>query len=443
MNLGSALSRHALSAALAFAPLAAGPPVLAQPTAVSQSTDELFAREIGRLTSTANWQGALALLDSRPDLANRSDVIRLRAALLQQLNRETEALALLESHLTREPDDALSRFQLGEIHFAKRRDQEASLAYRLADAGQLDPLRAQVVKDRLATIHARRETRFWIGASAAPDSNINSATDASRIDLFGLPFELDDNARRQSGVSFSIFGGAERSFAYAEGSAIRASLLGSYLDAPGGAFDMVSVAVRVGPEWRFDDSAELAIQATASQRWYGGEIFERRHGVFVGGDIGKDMTRWSGSAYFDQIDDALSDSRDGWTTGVDAARTRYLSASTLWRLGLSLAHREAESDTESYATARVSAGLLFPFEWSTMMYVEPYVALRHNYEASFAFGETREDIEAGIAARISKRDWIVAGAYPFISLSAARSESNVSIGEFSRQRVEFGFTREF
>lgn len=405
--------------------------------------DAAFGREIDALTRTGRWDAALALLDSRRDLTTRTDVIRLRAALLHQLGRDREALALLESHLTRVPDDALSRFQLAEVHFAAQRDQAATLAYRLAVAGELDDLRRQVVAARLAAIHQRRELRLWVGASVAPDSNINSSTDALRVDLFGLPFELDENARRTSGISLSLFGGAERSFGYADQQAIRISLLGSLLDAPGAAFDTAALTLRAGPEWRFRQDSELTVQAVASQRWHGGDEFERRQGLFGGAEFGGQRTRWSGAVYVDKVDDRLSEARDGWMAGVDAVRTRYLSPSTLWRQGLSVSRKDAEAEPESHTSARASVGLLLPLPWSVAMYVEPYLMFRRHDAASIGFGEVRRDTEGGVAARFSKRDWTIAGAYPFVSVIVSQSNSTVSIGEFSRERIEIGLTREF
>ena len=407
-----------------------------------QLADAEFGRRIEALTRAQDWQGALDALGARPDLAERPDVIRLRASLLHQLGRSTEALAVLERRLTVAPDDALARFQLAEIHFDARHDQAARLAYRLALSGELEPRRRQVAEIRLAEIQERRDWRLWAGASVAPDSNINSATDASRVDLFGLPFELNDEARRQSGVSLSAFGGIERRFALTQGISARASVIGSFTDSPGASFDTASLGLRLGPDFTIG-LAEVSVQATAGQRWYGGDKLDERAGLLAAADFGSQRTRWSGAVYAETIDDKLSDERDGWQASIDAARTHYLTPSSLWRMSLSLVRREAEAEPESYTQVRASAGWLMPMPWSMAVYVEPFVSQRRHDGAAIAFGVVREDIESGIAARFSKRDWTVLGAFPFIAASLSQSESTVAIGDFSRQRLEFGLTREF
>ncbi len=428
------LAAAVLSAAVAFHSSAQPPP--------ASPGDQEFAVQIQHLTRSANWTAALQLLDSRPELAARADVIRLRASLLHQLGRRSEALVLLERLLATDPKDALSRFQLGETHFADRRDRAAELAFRLALVGMPDPRRRQVAKSRLAEIHARREWRFWAGAAVAPDSNISSATDASRIELFGLPFELDDAARQQGGVTFSAFGGIERRFAYAKGQAVRANLIGSASDAAGIQFDTASLALRLGPDFQFADQAEVSVQATTSWRWFGGELLEARQGLFGSAEFGE-RTRWSGAVFSDAVDDRLNEGRDGWMAGIDVARTHYLTPSSVWRLSLSLTHREADAEPEGYDQQRVSLGFLEPLPFAVAVYVEPYLQRRRHSAASFAFGDVREDVEAGIGARFSKRDWIIADAYPYLSISISHSESTIELGDFSRERIEFGLTREF
>jgi len=153
--------------------------------------------------------------------------------------------------------------------------------------------------------------------------------------------------------------------------------------------------------------------------------------------------RWAGSARAEQVDSQINEARDGWSYVVDAGRTRYLGPSALWRLSGAFAYREAEVAPETFTQAQIGAGRLFALPFATLVYVEPYMLGRWYEGASAAFGVTREDHEVGAAARVSKRDWVLAGAFPFVAVSAARNESNVSLNDFSRERLEFGFTREF
>jgi len=180
------------------------------PLLASGEANRDFADALMRDLRTQDHAAALSLIEARPDVAATAAGVRLRAELLVKLGRSSEAIALLEAHLTQDDKDALARYQLGEIHFAARRDRAAILAYRLALSGRLDPQRRAIAAARLTAIEARRDLTLSFSASIAPDSNINGATDATSVSLYGLPFTLSDDARRQSGVAASLGMSAER-----------------------------------------------------------------------------------------------------------------------------------------------------------------------------------------------------------------------------------------
>ncbi|WP_349322871.1 hypothetical protein [Asticcacaulis sp. MM231] len=104
----------------------------------------------------------------------------MRVELLLRLGRASEALSVIEFYLSAHPDDALARFQLGEVRFSLRQDQAAAFAYRLALAGNLDDLRRNMALKRLDMIVARKRWRFSVGGAISPDSNLNSATNRRR-----------------------------------------------------------------------------------------------------------------------------------------------------------------------------------------------------------------------------------------------------------------------
>jgi hypothetical protein len=406
--------------------------------------DQGFAVALRLLIASEQYSAALDLLDTRPDLAARADTKRLRAQLLVLVGREREALALLESHLTEDSDDALARFQIAEMHFAAERDSPAALAYRLAIAGNLDDLRNSVANARLSQIRDRRKWRVWAGASIAPDSNLNSATDATRVELFGLPFELDDDARRRSGVAFTAFAGVERRVVLDDGLAVRAGLVGAVTDAPGAAFDDAFLSLRAGPDWRLSPQSSLTVQGVVGQRWFGGRLIEVSTGLRAEADFaGAENTTWAGSARIENGDSQINEGRDGWTYAADVGRTHFLGPSSLWRLSSMAAYRDAAAQSETFAQAQVAAGRLFALPFSSLVYVEPYVAGRWYQGPAAAFGVTREDFEYGVSSRFSKRDWVFFGTFPFLALSITHNDSNIALNEFSRERVEIGLTREF
>lgn len=410
----------------------------------SGETNRAFAEALVRDLRQQDHAAALALIEARPDIAATPAGLRLRAELLVKLGRPAEAVALLETHLTQDDQDALARFQLGEIHFAARHDRAAALAYRLALAGRLDTARRSIAAARLSEIEDRRDLRLAFSASLAPDSNINGATNATSIELYGLPFTLSDDARRRSGVSASLGASVERRWRLSDRLALSAGGSALFVDTPGQAFDQTHWTLEAGPEIRLNPRVRLDLAATWRDIRFGGAALETWTGARASVEAyPRPDLRWDLQAHLDRIDSHRGPAFDGHDYGVQASRTRFLGPSALWRASLAVDTHDLADAQAGYAEARVAAGRLFPLPFSTLAYVEPYAQGRRFAATSPLFGVRRLDREYGVTARFSRRDWMVLGAFPFMQVSASRATSNVVLGRYARQRVEFGFTRDF
>uniref|UniRef100_UPI0025CBF33D surface lipoprotein assembly modifier n=1 Tax=uncultured Caulobacter sp. TaxID=158749 RepID=UPI0025CBF33D len=408
------------------------------------AANRAFAQALVRDLRDQDHAAALALIGARPDIAATPAGVRLRAELLVKLGRRDEAIVLLERHLTQDDQDALARFQLGEIHFAARRDRAATLSYRLALAGQLDPTRRAIATGRLSAIEARRDLRLSFSASITPDSNINGATNATSVELFGLPFTLSDDARRRGGVSASVGASVERRWRLSDHLALSAGAATFVMDAPGRTFDQSQWSLEAGPELRVNDRLRLELAASYRDIRFGGAALETWTGLRTTLEAyPRHDLRWDGAAHLDHIDGRRGPAFDGWSYGAQVGRTRFLGPSALWRASLAIDTHDLADAQLSYAEARLSGGRLFPLPLSALAYVEPYAQTRRFGARSALFGVRRLDREYGVSARISRRDWRVLGAFPFVQLSASRATSNVALGRYDRQRIEFGFTRDF
>lgn len=411
---------------------------------VAFAGDQGFSRALITALTGGDLPGALVLLELRPDIVATPAGVRLRAELLVRLGRTPEAIALLEGHLARNAADATARFQVGEIHFAAKRDRSAILAYRFALAGDLDAVRRQLVQGRLATIEARRDLQVAISMAVVPDSNINNATSASTVDLYGLPFTLSDDARRRSGVGFSFGASVERRLALSERFALNAGGSLNLLDASSRTFDQRQIGMFVGPELRLAQQTRINLAATYRDIDFGGSDMETWSGMQLAGQTYIDpRTRWDGSAHLDHIDSQRAAGLSGSTYGVRASRTRFLGPSALWRVSLALDAHDLAGSEAGYRETHTAVGRLFPLPFSSLAYIETYGRSRTFDQRSSAFGVRREDREIGVSLRISKRDWAFHNAFPYVQAIASRSSSNVALGRYSRERIEFGLTRDF
>lgn len=441
------MRQRVLGVAFILSILAVANPVFSQTTEALAESQTLIAKAFGdeliRRLKSSDYEGALEWLEGHPDVLSRAEGQKLQIQLLMFLGRDRQARALSETYLSSHPNDATARFQLAELHFRARQDQAAAFAYRLALAGNLDEARRVAAYGRLEQIEGRKRWRYWIGGSVAPDSNLNSATNSTRVDLFGLPFELSEDARRRSGISVNAFGGVDRIVEFTPSLGLRISTVASITDLPGSDADLGYLSLRMGPQWRLDQTTVMSVQVKQSRRWYGGKVLEDAEGIGVESDSYSSNRRWTGALNLERISARVNPARDGHLLSFEASRTQFLSNSSLWRLGTSIVRREAKSAQEAYLQGQLSIGRLFQGPKATFIYTEASVGHRRFDAEAIAFGTRRTDREASIEVRLSKRDWSLWGGHPFVSASTSQNKSSISLYEYDRMRVEFGFTREF
>ena len=125
------------------------------------------------------------------------------------------------------------------------------------------------------------------------------------------------------------------------------------------------------------------------------------------------------------------------------ALCNWFWTSSLWRMSGATTRRASEAASESYWEGQLGLGRLFSTPLATQLYVETGYGERRFDGYAAAFGRVRRDQEMRLEARVSKRDLLVLGTHPYVSTRLSRNRSNIGLYSYDRQRVEFGFTREF
>jgi outer membrane protein len=396
------------------------------------------------MLQAGDMAGALAMLQASPQLSSRPDGLKLQAQLLLALKKPDQALLVLETILGQNPNDALARYQVGEAHFMSKRDKPAEIAYRLSLAGSLDAGRQGLARQRLKSLAQQARWQGSVSVSLAPDSNLNSATRDRSIEIFGLPFELDQNARARGGVSASLQTQISRSLPILGRLRLAGGGAASSTVTPSRDLDDTWLQARLGPELRFENEGRLSVQWVETSRWLGGGIYETTRGVRSEVSFGQGpLIRWDMSLRADDAESKVNPNRSGQVVIADIGRTRYLNSSKLWRFGATYATRDALSKVEAFNAVTINAGLLRPALFQTSLYLETYLSQRDFDAASFAFGKRRQDLEGGISARLTRRGLMWRGWSPYISATLSSARSTLVTGKFDRQRVEFGFTQTY
>ncbi|MYG38870.1 MAG: hypothetical protein F4162_07900 [Synechococcus sp. SB0676_bin_10] len=116
-----------------------------------------------------------------------------------------EAIAAFHKILVGRPELARVRLELARAFYVKGDDGLSQKHFEQVLAGNPHPAVAGNIRRFLAVIRRRRRWKGYFGATLAPDGNINAASDAKTVDLWGFPFTPDQGPR--SGVGVVLWGG--------------------------------------------------------------------------------------------------------------------------------------------------------------------------------------------------------------------------------------------
>jgi hypothetical protein len=436
-----------LSALVCIAALSASAPVLAQPspprTRVLTGEDALQVA-LGLLVQKGRWADVLKLTDGLPPERRAAEDIQLiQAQAWRRLGQPRRALDIYRRLLGVSKNGQLVRLELAQTFYEARDLPASEYNFRLALAGDLPQADRRLAHVFLANIARERPWRVDGGLSVAPDSNLNGATDARAVQIFGLPFTLSDEARRQAGVAVSGQLAASGGLPIGPDRRLLATLYGAANETAERRFNDEGLGLRLGPEVSRGEG-RWSLQATGERHWFAGRPLYLALGVALQGEFARGpVTAYVVGLSAQHMDYDALPSRDGWLYGLDIQRTRFLSAQTFWRAGLTLRMNQAATAGESYRLARLSVGYYQPLPWGLAAYVEPAVGARRHQGPDAIFGATRRDTEALIALRLVKQDYSVWGFAPFVGAVIDRNWSNIPLYDYSRQRSEIGVTRTF
>ncbi len=404
---------------------------------------EAVGTEVGWLMSRGEWRKAQAALERLPPAAlGAPDVQFVRAFLARRLGQPDKAVDFYQRMLDGDGNLLRVRLELADTFLEAGDDRAAEHNYRLALASTPPPAVRERVEARLKTIAERRRWRYSFNVAVAPDSNVNAATDARELRIFGLPFELSDEARRTSGVSLSTAASAERTVPLRGSTRLALGGWGRFTDNEGKSFDDGALGFRAGPQFWLG-AVRVDAQVMADRRWFGGEGLSRTAGVQTDLQWGWGQSQRHATFAAQRLDYDVGDARDAWIYSAEWDRTRFLSATRFWRLTLAANRADAAADTESFWLGRASAGLYQTLPAGLAVWVEPSVE-RRDYDAPGAFSDkARRDVELALAARLFKRDWRWRGFSPYVGAEKSRNFSNLDINDYTRLKVEFGATRTF
>lgn len=360
------------------------------------------------------------------------------------------AIRQFRSILDENPGQTRVRLELARAYLMTGKEASADYHFRLAqnDENLPDEI-ARTIRNTRSILRDQRIWRFSFDFGFAPDTNINGATNAETIDInFGpikLPLQLDENARERSGIGQSAgFSGGIRA-KVDDRLALLFDADSKIINYKGKSADDIVVQIAAGPELRIARYSSISLQAVGLQRWYGGRLATREYG----GRFGYQQALSEGQRVGIELDvrrteSEISSAYSGWQLGANATYEQLVGKSLIASASVFARRDLLNADAYSSFNYGVNLGIGGELPLGLNAGVSASIS-RSEFDAPLLLysTENRQDWRGFARAYLGSRKVKFLGFSPSIDYNYSRVDSNYSLYEMTRHRVNFKFARYF
>lgn len=416
-------------------------PAFAQAPAASGLSEVDAAQLLLRNNRMAD---AKRLLEHRIAMAeDDSEALFLLGTIAVEEKAYDTAIGCFRRILVREPNAERVRLELARAFFLKADYENADRQFRFARAGDVPDTVKANIDQFLGAINRLREWTLDFSVALAPDTNQNAATAAAQVDIFGLPFTLDPNARRQSGVGAAGDIEVEWSPLLSDTMKGRFGLDASRMEYSGGHFDDMQLSVYAGPQFLFSNW-DFSVLATGFQRWYGNAAFVSGLGGRLAATYGVTSDLLIGASVGGQaVSNAIVHEQSGPFYSSSVQATYVLSPSSLVQALAGLNRQEAGISAYAYGSVWIGACYQQDLPMGFSAGVQPAFYSTHYDSALPAFGRTRADNATVLSATLLNRRLDYRGFTPRLSWIFTDQHSNIPLFAYTRSQIQIGLTRVF
>ncbi len=420
--------------------VAVGHDALAQDSSPAAQLDAARqAIAAGRLDAA---ESDLAAVDE--DRADRNDVDFLRGTLAEAKGEHQRAIGFFRAILVRDPTLSRVRLDLARALFETGDDEAALYQFRMAEADGLPPEVEVNVQRYLAAIRRRKHWDVSVSAGVAPDSNVNAATIVRTIQIFGLPFQLDQSAQKASGIGFE--GGLGGAYQIDLDSTKRLVFGGNVqdLDYAGHQYDDRSVGLFIGPRWLLGQDSEVSAKVVGSRRWYAGEPYSWSGGGRVDGETILDP-RWTLDGWIDveKVEYDTIPLLNGPVAAVDVGATYGIDVASFVRTDVTITREQTAEPSFRDMQYLLSVSYYHDLPYGFGVLIGAGGGLARYDQIEEAFGATRHDVTAIYRCGLSNKQLNLFGFIPVVNYTHTRRTSDIDFYTYGRDRVELALSRNF
>lgn len=397
-----------------------------------------------RLIASGRFEEARQILDRLEAATPRERQVQFLLALLDRQDQDYDgAIRRFRRILVDEPKTERVRLELGRTFFEAGDYTSAERQFRFARAGQVPATVVENIDRYLGAIRQRKTLSLDLTLAVSSDSNLNAGPATDTITLYGLPFQLSQNARATSGTGLIGDLRAEWAPRVAPNAKL---LIGTQLHRAQyrySEFNDTTALLYAGPRinlrhWEFN------IQGTAARRWYGEQAYTAQYGAsadatyFVSSRLG--ITGALGANYTDYDRNPLQSG----AAGFSALSAFYaITPASFLRGSIQVGRQDAKIG--GYANWSKLAGVQYArdFKGGFTVGLMPSIT-RITYDQPLAaFGTTRRDMQLSGQLSLLNRRIDFYGLTPKVVYTYTKNNSSLPIYSFDRNKFDIVFTSSF
>ena len=310
------------------------------------------------------------------------------------------------------------------------------------------------VRRYIQVCRARKRANGSLTLAIAPDTNVNTSTSAQTVNIFGLPFQLNDEARATSGIGVVGSFGAEiqkpiPKFKWIPAGAVRLRAGGTVFrrDYSGGDWDDHNYSAYVGPRF-ITGRGQMSLLFQADTRGVNGRPYSRQYGLRIEGVRLVMRKLWVGGSIEGSRQTAISVDGPIGKPGLSWNLQSFAAYTVLPSLTVRFMGGAGHENTDRAATRHRSrwVGVMgtydLPLGFSMTLAQQLFFT---NFEQpNYLFSPQPPETQLWFSRMaFFNRKINLMGFSPSISFIREERASNLTLYQYQRYRAEGGFVRVF
>ncbi|PFG63617.1 uncharacterized protein DUF560 [Thioclava sp. ES.031] len=434
-------------------------PVAAEVPVVDAMTDAALLQVL----RSGDWNAAEAAARAR--LARNPDDVAALVVLARALRAQGDpagakaAATRANAQARTQQEKYVSAVEMAAANYDLGHPLAAQLWQRRAiEMAPNDAVRAASVRDYRA-LSAASPWSFSVNFDAGASSNVNNGSLADTVDIGGIDFTLNPDAKALSGYEISLSLKARYKFAglgelpasfgaqiYTKQVILSGDATDTVPDARGSDYAFSAIETTLGQALSPADAPlRYRVDLLAGKNWYGGDDLSnylRLSGSAQWGDPRRALTQVTLSGERQLRLDSFRNSATIITTSL--SHRRQLRSGD--RLGLSFALRDASSEAVEIDHQAVLAGVSYDFAKRLAGTVTVGAALeleRRDYDATLYGPGARYDTRGRLALQFGFPKLEFYGISPTLRLEGEETRSNVDFYDSSQVKLRLGLRSNF